>query len=110
MNSVKTSIPLLVEAMTLSKRSYDTKTYYSATIKLSEAYVRMNDIELLEKSIYMLESIFPKILMMNSKLLESDLYLTYADALDTAGSPREYSSLEYLLNDLLLIILFRVPR
>ncbi|CAO3609398.1 unnamed protein product [Mucor hiemalis] len=95
MHSLTTAIPLLNEAMQLSRRSYDTKNYYTAIIKLSEAYNRMHDPSLLEKSLYMLEAIFPKVLLLKSKLLHSDLYLAYAEALDTA-SKSEQELCEYL--------------
>jgi hypothetical protein len=72
--------------MKTAKQSFDAKIYYSATIKLAEAYARMNENDLLRKAVFMLENIFPKVLMMQSKTMESDLYLTYAVVLD-ASSP-----------------------
>lgn len=90
MHSLATAVPLLEEAMQLSRRAYDTKNYYTAIIKLSEAYNRMHDPDLLEKSLYMLEAIFPKVLLLKSKLLQSDLYLAYAEALDTASKSGKY--------------------
>ncbi|KAG2234097.1 hypothetical protein INT48_000274 [Thamnidium elegans] len=84
-NDIEASIPILIEAMSLSKRSNDAKNYYRATIKLSEAYVRTKEPANIKKSIFLLETIFPKVLLTKSKLLTSDLYLTYAEALDTSG-------------------------
>lgn len=72
----------MTQAIKVAKNSFDAKNYYSATIKLAEAYLRLNQSAVVEKSIFMLESIFPKVLIMKSKHLESDLYLTYAKALD----------------------------
>lgn len=71
--------------MSLSKRSNDAKNYYRAAIKLAEAFVRTKEPENVKKSIFLLESIFPKVLLTKSKLLTSDLYLTYAEALDISG-------------------------
>ncbi|CAO0789678.1 unnamed protein product [Mucor circinelloides] len=82
LNTPSTAIPLLTEAIKVAKNSFDAKNYYSATIRLAEAYLRLNQAAVVEKSIFMLESIFPKVLIMKSKHLESDLYLTYAKALD----------------------------
>lgn len=76
--------------MSLSKRSYDAKNYYRATIILAEAYVRTDDKALIEKSIFMLESIFPKVLLVKSKQLTSELYLTYAEALDASSSTGKF--------------------
>lgn len=72
--------------MSLTKRSNDAKNYFKATIKLSEAYVRTKDHTKVKKSIFMLETIFPKVLLTKAKLLISELYLTYAEALDTSGN------------------------
>jgi hypothetical protein len=94
MNSVSTSIPVLVNAMKTAKQSFDAKIYYSAAIKLAEAYARMNEKDLLEKAVFMLENIFPKVLMMQSKTMESDLYLTYAIVSDIS-SPN--GKIKYLL-------------
>ncbi|EPB88032.1 hypothetical protein HMPREF1544_05210 [Mucor circinelloides 1006PhL] len=82
LNTPSTAIPLLTEAIKVAKNSFDAKNYYSATIRLAEAYLRLNQAAVVEKSIFMLESIFPKVLIMKSKHLESDLYLTYAKTLD----------------------------
>lgn len=106
MHSLTTAIPLLNEAMQLSRRSYDTKNYYTAIIKLSEAYNRMHDPSLLEKSLYMLEAIFPKVLLLKSKLLHSDLYLAYAEALDTASKSGKYNRLEKPHFTILIFLFF----
>ncbi|KAL7335557.1 hypothetical protein PS15p_201011 [Mucor circinelloides] len=85
LNTPSSAIPLLTQAIKVAKNSFDAKNYYSATIRLAEAYLRLNQAAVVEKSIFMLESIFPKVLIMKSKHLESDLYLTYAKALDAHG-------------------------
>ncbi|GAA5803657.1 hypothetical protein HPULCUR_009140 [Helicostylum pulchrum] len=94
-NDIEASIPILIEAMSLSKRSNDAKNYYRAAIKLAEAFVRTKEPENVKKSIFLLESIFPKVLLTKSKLLTSDLYLTYAEALDISGN--ECDVLEYIV-------------
>ncbi|CAO3634349.1 unnamed protein product [Mucor fragilis] len=97
LSTPSTAIPLLTQAIKVAKNSFDAKNYYSATIKLAEAYLRLNQSAVVEKSIFMLESIFPKVLIMKSKHLESDLYLTYAKALDAhCMFQTEHVILEYV--------------
>lgn len=84
----------MTHAIKVAKNSFDAKNYYSATIKLAEAYLRLNQSAVVEKAIFMLESIFPKVLIMKSKHLESDLYLTYAKALDAHSMFRKWFCLE----------------
>ncbi|KAI8641705.1 hypothetical protein BD408DRAFT_417780 [Parasitella parasitica] len=97
LNSPSTAIPLLTQAIKIAKNSADAKNYYSAIIKLAESYLRLNQSAVVERSIFMLESIFPKVLVMKSKHLESNLYLTYAKALDThCTSQTEHVVLEYV--------------
>lgn len=72
--------------MTLSKRTNDAKYYYKAAILLSEAYVRTNDKDLIQKALFILENIFPKVLLAQSLKLTSELQLTYAEALDSSSS------------------------
>ncbi|KAL0145843.1 hypothetical protein V8B55DRAFT_1465714 [Mucor lusitanicus] len=97
LNTPSTAIPLLTHAIKVAKNSFDAKNYYSATIKLAEAYLRLNQSAVVEKAIFMLESIFPKVLIMKSKHLESDLYLTYAKALDAHSMfQTEHVILEYV--------------
>lgn len=67
--------------MKLAKKHHDSKNYYMAVIRLSEVYVCFEETEYTDKAIYMLENIFPKVLQLSSKLLESELNLTYARAL-----------------------------
>ena len=81
----------MTEAIKVAKNSFDAKNYYSATIRLAEAYLRLNQAAVVEKSIFMLESIFPKVLIMKSKHLESDLYLTYAKTLDAHCMFRKFA-------------------
>ncbi|KAK4517409.1 uncharacterized protein ATC70_000744 [Mucor velutinosus] len=97
LSTPSTAIPLLTQAIKVAKSSFDAKNYYRATIKLAEAYLRLNQSVVVEKSIFMLESIFPKVLIMKSKHLESDLYLTYAKALDAQCMfQTEHLILEYV--------------
>lgn len=72
---------MLEQAMELARKCHDSENYYTAVIKLALAYIRQNDPQETEKAIYMLENIFPKVLVLGSKLLESDLNWTYAMAL-----------------------------
>ncbi|CEP19035.1 hypothetical protein [Parasitella parasitica] len=97
LNSPSTAIPHLIQAIKIAKNSVDAQNYYCATIKLAESYLRLNQSAAVKKSIFMLESIFPKVLVMKSKHLESNLYLTYAKALDAQySSQTEHAVLEYV--------------
>ncbi|KAG2212276.1 hypothetical protein INT47_001635 [Mucor saturninus] len=94
-NEIQTAIRLAIDAMTLSKRTNDAKYYYKAAILLSEAYVRTNDKDLIQKALFILENIFPKVLLAQSLKLTSELQLTYAEALDSSSSTDKHI-LEYV--------------
>lgn len=83
---MQAAIALALEAMATSKRSHNAEQYYKATIILAEAYVRTGDRVLIEKSVHILENIFPQVLLVKSIELSSKLYLTYAEALDASSS------------------------
>ncbi|KAI8885041.1 hypothetical protein K501DRAFT_216369 [Backusella circina FSU 941] len=81
MNYLQSAKEILTEAMKTSRAASDAKVYYGACILLSEAFIRSEDSELLKKAIFILEQIFPKVLVLKSKQIQSDLYFTYAEAL-----------------------------
>ncbi|OBZ89709.1 Anaphase-promoting complex subunit 5 [Choanephora cucurbitarum] len=81
-DSIDSCKATLIRAMRSSRECHDAKTYYYATIKLCELYVCLNNPDLLEKAVYMLESIFPKVLLMKNRLLNTDLHSVYHQALE----------------------------
>ncbi|KAI7903687.1 anaphase-promoting complex subunit 5-domain-containing protein [Cokeromyces recurvatus] len=81
------AIPYLREAMEISKDTFDTQTYYKATITLAYVYVFSAP----DKSLWMLEHIFPKVLSMKSKALTLELYYLYAVVLDKVSSLSEFT-------------------
>ncbi|KAI9486115.1 MAG: anaphase-promoting complex subunit 5-domain-containing protein [Benjaminiella poitrasii] len=72
------AVPCLKEAMEIGRRTFDTHTYYRANMMLADVYA----LSAPEKSMWMLERIFPRVLVMKSKYLTMELYYIYAVVLD----------------------------
>ncbi|KAI8387022.1 anaphase-promoting complex subunit 5-domain-containing protein [Blakeslea trispora] len=74
---IETCEATLMKAIQSAKRCHDAKRYYYALIKLCETYSHRKEFDCVEKAVYILESIFPKVLLMKNKLLKTNLYETY---------------------------------
>ncbi|CAO3594799.1 unnamed protein product [Absidia cylindrospora] len=85
---VETTIEILEESLTTSKKAHDAFNYYQAAIKLANGYLELsNDTE---KALYLIECSTPNILSLGSQELIREMDAIYKKALDAHRNKHQH--------------------